>query len=66
MKDVLDLFTDFNLSMITDELVRCTMLILKSIDKLLVSRDTIDITNHGVTSNKELCNGSTTVNSRGI
>jgi len=26
-KDVLDLFTDFNLSIITDKLVRCTMLL---------------------------------------
>jgi len=39
-KDALDLFASFNLSMITDELVWCTILpdvILESIDKLLDS-----------------------------
>ncbi len=68
-KDVLNLFTDFNLSTITDELVRCTTfmdVILQSIDKLLVSHDIIDVTDHGVTSNKELCNSNPTVNGRGI
>jgi len=68
-KDVLDLFTDFNLGTITNELVRCSLfpnVILKGIDKLLVSLDPIDITNHRVTANKELCNSNATINSWSI
>jgi len=45
----------FSLNMITDELIWCTKLmdvILKINDKLLVSLDTIDITDHGIASNR--------------
>jgi len=66
-EDILKLFTDFNLGAVTDKFIGCTMLmdiIFKGVDKLLVSFNAVDVTNHGITTNKELGNSNTTVNSR--
>ncbi len=60
MQDLLDLVTNFHLSLVTDEFSGsspCPDLILKCVDELLISLDGIDICHKGFHTNKNLGNG---------
>src|SRR5687767_9791729 len=65
LKDVLHILDNFNLSPITDQLGHGTSsldVILENMDKLLISLHGINITHHGLGTNKELCCSDSTVN----
>jgi len=68
-QDFFHLITYLHLCVVADELIRCSpfsYLILKCIDKLLISLHRIHIGYKGFCANKHLCNGGSGVNGRSI
>jgi hypothetical protein len=68
-KDILDLLADFNLGSVTDQFGRSTMLmdvVFKSVNKLLVRLHAINISEEGLSTNKDLSTGGSIINSWNI
>ena len=68
-KNILDLAGNEGCTTITDQSFHnttCAYVILKGVDELLGRLDAINVSNQGITTNKDLSNLATMVNSRGV
>jgi hypothetical protein len=57
-EDILNLVTNFNLSAVTDELVRCTAasdVVLECVDKLTLGFHALDVSDKGLGAYEDLC-----------
>jgi hypothetical protein len=68
-EDILNLVTNFNLSAVTDELVRCAAasdVVLECVDKLTLSFHALDVGDKRLGAYEDLCTCLPTVDGRGV